>query len=168
MRGGGWSNVLVTSEPDRWPRGAHFCGNYRNLFLVRPIGSIASKSGFGDWFAYGRAESKEQMQCGEMDGREAEQGGRGFKSLERSHPATAPTLMRRFFLAPKLLIFSKEIKLFKRAWPNSFDRTRPVDRVGPRLRPFIFPARSGAIASEKLSRNSRGGRGAMHLRGKHE
>src|SRR5581483_5295973 len=84
----------------------------RNLFLVRPIGSITSKSGFGDRFAYGRAESKEQRQCG-MDGREAEQGGRGFKSLERSLPATAPGLMRRFFSGAETFDFFKGNQTFQ-------------------------------------------------------
>ena len=85
--------------------------------------------------------------------------GRGFISLERSRPATAPTLMRRFFFWPKLLIFFKRNQVFQ-TLDSKFLQRNKADRSGwlP-LSSIYFPTGRWAIAPEKLSRNYRGGGG---------
>lgn len=65
-----------------------------------------------------------------------------------------------FFLALEILIFSKGIKFFKAAEPNCFDKSRLIERTDAGRRPFIFSTCFHRRASENLSRNYLGGRGA--------
>jgi hypothetical protein len=70
-------------------------------------------------------------------------GGRGFNSLRRGCPATAPTLMRRFFFGPKLLIFFKRNQVFQ-TLDSKFLRRNKADRsASHRVRPFIFQRAPG-------------------------
>jgi hypothetical protein len=95
-------------------------------------------------------------------------GGRGFNSFAKA--AQPPHMVSRAdcFLVPKLLIFSKEIKFFKRAQPNSFDETRPIDPTSFRFRVFIFPTIQG-LCSENCREIPRGGgRVAWLVEGQHE
>lgn len=91
------------------------------------------------------------------------QGGRGFNSFGRGSSATAPTLIRRVFLVPGLLIILPKSKISNLSPANSLDETRPIDRPATAFE-HLFSNRPQAIASEKLSRNS-GGRGAMTSKG---
>lgn len=85
-------------------------------------------------------------------------GGRGFNSLRSSCPATAPTLTQRFFLGTRTFDYFPEIKDFKHL-ASKFLRQNKVDRLaGHSFRAFIFHQPPGAVVSEKLSRNSGGGR----------
>jgi hypothetical protein len=94
-----------------------------------------------------------------------ERGGRGFISLERGRPATAPTLMRRVFLGPASFEFFSKNQTIKR-------RRRPfvqAKQCSPGIRAMasghLFSRRGQAEKpSEKLSRNSRGGGGVRHDR----
>ena len=67
-------------------------------------------------------------------------GGRGFNSSRRGRPATAPGLMRRFFLLPKLLISFPEIK-HSNVDPGDFSKEFKGSQPGHLPIPrFIFRA----------------------------
>jgi hypothetical protein len=75
-------------------------------------------------------------------------GGRGFNSLRSGCPATAPTLMRRFFSWPQTFDFFKRNQVFQ-TLDGKFLRRNKADRlVSHRFRAFIFRPVIGAIASE--------------------
>src|ERR1700733_4629993 len=69
--------------------------------------------------------------------------GRGFNSLERSRPATAPILMRRFFSWPQTFDFFKRNQVFQ-TLDSKFLRRNKADRlVSHRFRAFIFQRAPG-------------------------
>jgi hypothetical protein len=66
-------------------------------------------------------------------------GGGGFNSLRRGLPATAHTLMQRFFSGAKTFeLFLPKSKISNDSAANSFDETSPIDRAGHHFRAFIF------------------------------
>jgi hypothetical protein len=87
-----------------------------------------------------------------------QRGGRGFISLEGSRPASAPTLMQRFFLVPELLNYFLGIKnsnVDRCDFPRQNNAARPSE---PRLSSIYFPAAAAErTAIRKMSRNYRGG-----------
>ena len=86
-------------------------------------------------------------------------GGRGFNSLVRSRPATAPVLMRGFFLLAETFDYFPEIKHFK-PLASKFLRRNKADRsAGYSFRVFIFRPSLLGSRGGKTSRNSRGGGG---------
>jgi len=87
-------------------------------------------------------------------------GGSGFKSSRRGLPVTAPGLMRRFFLLPKLLISFPEIK-HSNVDPGDFSKEFKGSQPGHLPIPrFIFRACLGPPASKNRREIPGGGRGA--------
>ena len=91
-------------------------------------------------------------------------GGRGFNSFRRSCPATAPILMRRFFLRAETFDFFQKKSSFSNA-RQQIPSTKQGRSVGqPRISSIYFPTGFG----RSLSKNCReipGGRGAMTSKG---
>jgi hypothetical protein len=91
-------------------------------------------------------------------------GGRGFNSLRSGCPATAPTLMRRFFLVAKTFDFFKRNQVFQ-TLDGKFLRRNKADRsVSHRFRAFIFRRAPGG-RFRKIVAKFPGGEGVMTSKG---
>jgi hypothetical protein len=83
-------------------------------------------------------------------------GGRGFNSFERGRPATAPTVMRRFFpSAETFALFSRNQTIKRRARQFLLAKqSGPINEALAFARLFSRRPEGGHI--RKMSRNSRG------------
>jgi hypothetical protein len=84
-------------------------------------------------------------------------GGRGFNSSKRGRPVTASILIRRFFLGPKTFELFSGIQIIKRR--TYFSRKSMLSDHSTAASDHLFSHRHGRPLSEKMSRNSLGGRG---------
>jgi hypothetical protein len=110
--------------------------------------------------AYARAGSTNRMYGQTRQYGKAAGGGRGFISLERGCPITAPTLMRRFFLGPEVLNFFPEFKHSNALGSDLCKQKQCSPSARAMASGHLFSRRGQADQpSEKLSRNSRGGEG---------
>jgi hypothetical protein len=89
---------------------------------------------------------------GQTDGVLTE-GGRGFISLEIDRPATAPTLMQRFFLAPGSFDFFSRNQIFKRRSRQFLSTKQGCPTTQVSVFEHLFSRRTGGQKS--LSENCR-------------
>lgn len=84
-------------------------------------------------------------------------GGRGFNSLRSSCPATAPTLMRRFFSWPQTFDFFQEKSSFSNP-RQQIPSTKQGRSVGqPQISSIYFPTGSRRSLSKNCREIARGG-----------
>jgi hypothetical protein len=86
------------------------------------------------------------------------EGGKGFLSLARGRPATAPDLMRRFFSAAKTFDYFSRIQKFKRQTHNLLRQINGARPSRRRLAGFIFlKPRRGVKPAKKCREIPEGG-----------
>jgi hypothetical protein len=154
---------------DRWPRGADFCGNYRNLFLCdRSARSLANRAlEIGSRMAGPSPRSRGNAE--ECTGGKRSKGVGGLNLKREAFRLPHLVSCADFFLVQRPLIYFLEIKDFKRLGGEFFRRNSAHRSDQSPLSTIYFPGQ----ARSAHSKNCReippgGGEGAMPLRGKHE
>jgi hypothetical protein len=110
--------------------------------------SDRSDGKFGFRLAYARAGAADDFsrrtcqrgQAMDWNGVESPLGVGGLIAWKEAFQLPHLISCADFFLALEILIFSKEIKFFKAAEPNCFDKSKQIERTGAGRRPFIFSA----------------------------